>query len=89
MNQYSYVAKRLLEYDNVRLFYFQNIDEVLDLNNYADYSHYKPEINRFMVECFKSGEHEIHSEDEMAKELSKMDAMVRGFDFEALFSQEW
>ena len=89
MNQYRYVAKRLLEYDNVRLFYFQNIDEVLDLNNYADYSHYKPEINRFMVECFKSGEHEIHSEDEMAKELSKMDEMVRDFDFEALFSKEW
>ncbi len=87
--QYQYIAERLLEYDNVHLFYFQTMEEVTDLNNYADYSHYKPEINRFMVECFKSGEHEIHSEDEMAKELSKMDEMVRDFDFEALFSKEW
>ena len=89
MHQYRYVAKRLLEYDNVRLFYFQNMDEVLDLNNYADYSHYKPEINRFMVECFKSGDHEIRSEEDMEKELSKMDEMVCGFDFEELFSKEW
>lgn len=89
MNQYMYVTNRLLEYDNVHLFYFQDIDEVLDLNNYADYSHYKPEINRFMVECFKDGSHEVHSEEEMAKELSKMDEMVTGFDFMDLFSQEW
>ena len=39
MAQYRYVADRLLQYDNVHLFYFQNMEEVTDLNNYADYSH--------------------------------------------------
>ena len=71
------------------LFYFQNMEETLDLNNYADYSHYKPEINRFMVECFKDGSYEIHSSEEMAKELQKMRQMIGDFDYNELFSKEW
>lgn len=89
MQQYSYVASRLLEYDNVRLFYFQTMDEVTDLNNYADFSHYKPEINRYMVECFKSGEHEITSNEQMEGELAKMRNIVDNFDFNELFSKDW
>ena len=88
-NQYQYVADRLLEYDNVRLFYFQTMPEILDLNNYADYTHYKPDINRFMVECFKDGRYEIHSSEEMRIELSKMRSMISEFDYEELLSKEW
>lgn len=88
-NQYQYVADRLLEYDNVHLFYFQNMDEVTDLNNYADYSHYNPGINRFMVECFKSGLHEVTSSEQMKNELSKMRGIINEFDFEELFSTDW
>ena len=87
--QYQYVADRLLEYDNVHLFYFQNMEEVTDLNNYADYSHYKPEINKYMVECFNSGEHEIKTSDQMKDELLKMRGIIDEFDFEELFSQDW
>lgn len=87
--QYQYVADRLLNYDNVHLFYFQDMDEVTDLNNYADYSHYKPEINKYMVECFKSGDHEIKSTKEMEDALSKMRAIIDGFDFETLLSTDW
>ncbi|WP_022774390.1 hypothetical protein [Butyrivibrio sp. AE2015] len=87
--QYQYVADALLEYDNVHLFYFQTMPETLDLNNYADYTHYKPDINRFMVECFKSGEYEITSSEDMAKELTKMRSMIDDFDFDELFSTEW
>lgn len=89
MAQYRYVADRLLQYDNVHLFYFQNMEEVTDLNNYADYSHYKPEINRYMVECFANGEHEITSSEEMDLELTKMRGIIDEFDFDELFSQEW
>ena len=89
LKQYQYVADRLLPYDNVHLFYFQDMEETLDLNNYADYSHYKPEINRFMVECFKDGNYEIHSSEEMEDELSKMREMIESFDYNELFSKEW
>jgi hypothetical protein len=89
MAQYRYVADRLLQYENVHLFYFQNMEEVTNLNNYADYSHYKPEINRYMVECFANGEHEISSSEEMDLELTKMRGIIDEFDFDELFSQEW
>ncbi len=88
-NQYQYVADRLLEYDNVHLFYFQTMEETLDLNNYADYSHYKPAINRFMVECFNDGNYEIQSSGEMKEQLIKMRSMIESFDFEGLFEVEW
>ncbi|MBO6053524.1 MAG: hypothetical protein J6Q17_07290, partial [Clostridia bacterium] len=52
------------------------MEEVTDLNNYADYYHYKPEINRFMVECFKSGEYEVTSSEQMKDELSKMRGII-------------
>ncbi len=87
--QYQFVADELLKYDNVHLFYFQTMDEVTDLNNYADYSHYKPEINRFMVECFSDGRFEITSSEEMAAELAKMRQIVENFDFDELLSKDW
>ncbi len=89
MKQYQFVADELLKYDNVHLFYFQNMEEVTDLNNYADYSHYKPAINRFMVECFKDGRYQIHSSQEMEKELEKMRDIINEFDYDALFSVDW
>ena len=60
-----------------------------DLNNYADYSHYKPEINRYMVECFSDGAYQISSSGQMAQELQKMRGIVESFDYEELFSQDW
>ena len=89
MEQYRYVAERLLQYDNARVFYFQTMDETLNLSNYADYSHYKPAINKFMVECFKDGKYEIKSVDEMDKGLKIVRKMVADFDFADLFSREW
>ncbi len=86
MNQYKFAASKLLSYDNVRLFYFQNMEEVVtDLNNYADYTHYKPEINHYMTECFANGEHEITSDEQFEVELMKMREIVERFDFEELF----
>jgi hypothetical protein len=87
LNQYRFAVSKLLSYDNVRLFYFQNMEEVItDLNNYADYTHYKPEINRYMTECFADGEHEILSEEQFEKELDEMQRIVYAFDFEGLLS---
>ncbi len=87
--QYQYVADTLLQYPNVHLYYFKTMDEVTDLNNYADYSHYKPEINRYMVECFNNGNYEIKSSDEMKEALVKMKGIVESFDYDELFSQDW
>ena len=89
MEQYRYVAERLLGYKNARVFYFQTMEETLNLSNYADYSHYKPAINKFMVECFKDGKYEIKSVEEMDKGLLTVRKMVADFDYADLFSRKW
>lgn len=84
MKQYEYIADRLLEYDNVRVFYFQNMGgTITNLNNYADYTHYKPEINKYMVTCFSNGLHEVYK-GQMGKELDSMCEIIDKYDFDEL-----
>ena len=90
MAQYAYIAKTLFAYDNVRIFYFPNKEEIVtDLNNYADYTHYHRDINRYMTECFADGTCEVGNMTEMAAEIEEMRAVIERFDFEALFSVEY
>ena len=90
LNQYRFAASEFLSYDNVRLFYFQDMEEIVtDLSNYADYTHYKPEINRYMAECFANGEHEVTSNEQFEHELSEMMRIVNDFDFDALLTAEY
>ena len=52
---YAYES-RLNAYDNVEVYFFPDREDIiLDLNHYADYSHYHPDYNRFMTECFADG----------------------------------
>ena len=89
MNQYEYIADTLLQYDNVKVFYFQKLEDIVtNLNNYADYTHYKPEINKYMVECFENGTCEV-KKGEMPQQLQKMREIVEKFDFDGLFSTDY
>ena len=90
MREYAYIADTLLAYDNVRVFYFPNRDEIVtDLNNYADYTHYHARFNRFMTECFANGTCEVKSAEEMEQALGETRDMIARFDFEELFSEEY
>ena len=90
MAQYQYIADTVLAYDNVRVFYFPDLEAIVtDLNNYADYTHYHRDINRYMTECFADGACEIKSTEEMTRALDETCAMIGRFDFEALFSVEY
>ena len=60
-----------------------------DLNNYADYTHYHKDINRYMTECFADGTCEVTSEEEMKGALRRMRAVIEQFDFETLFSVDY
>ena len=47
--------KTLLEYENVKMFYFQNDREIItDLENYMDILHFSPEINRYICDSLKA-----------------------------------
>ncbi len=54
------MTKALLEYDNVRIFCFQNLPEVAtNLDNYMDTIHFTPDINRLMLDKIIAGECEM------------------------------
>lgn len=88
LNAYKTVANELQGFENVSLFFFPSEKEIVtDLNNYADYSHYKPDINRFMTECFVNGKDLIVSNDENSSIESYIDdmlAIIDAYDFDEL-----
>lgn len=79
----------LLKYENVQLFYFQNVEEIItNLDNYKDYSHYNEDINYYMFECMcKTGKHKINKENYL-DEIKKMYNIVINYDYEAIFNNE-
>jgi hypothetical protein len=54
------MTKKLLSYDNVRVFCFQNEPEVTtNLDNYMDTIHFSPDINKLMLDQIVAGEYEM------------------------------
>lgn len=83
--QVEYIAGRLLECENVRLFDFMDNEEIItDINNYADEIHYKPEFNSWMVQCFKDGDQEIF-EGDIEKDMQHLKDIVTTYDYDSLF----
>ncbi len=90
MAEYQYIAETMLQYENVRVFFFPDQEWIVtDLNHYADYTHYHRDINYYMTECFADGTCEIKSAEDMEEALDQVREIIDRFDFEALFSVEW
>ena len=69
-------AERLLGYENVRMYYFQNDrDIILDLDQYMDPVHFTAEINQYMVEQRKEDNYRL-TEENYREELDKMRKLV-------------
>ena len=78
---YLYVERlaftALLKYDNVRLFNFQNAEDIaFDLNNYTDNIHFGPDINKYMCDCLKNGTYEIKNESDLEASLNMVHSYV-------------
>ncbi len=55
------MTKALLQYDNVRIFCFQNEPDIAtDLYKYMDSIHFSPEVNRLMLDQMIAGEYEMN-----------------------------
>lgn len=79
------VFEKLLKYDNVRLFYFQDLfDITTDLNNYKDYSHYSRDINYYIYDSIKKGKHELTLENEFDV-LYKFSEDATAYNYESAF----
>lgn len=84
--EYQYVSERLLQYDNVRIFNFQDQEAIItDLNNYADYDHYHKEINHYMVECFADGTCELTNKN-LSDSIDKMRMLATNYDYDSIFA---
>lgn len=72
------------QFDNVKVFFFSDMEEVItDLDLYADISHHKQEINRYMTDSFFNGEHEA-TEDNYKDLLEHFKNIIEEFDYEEL-----
>lgn len=82
MEEFKKIIEMLLPYDNVRIFFFVNNEEIIcNLDNYIDYTHYSREINYYMTSCFASGEGEITAEN-YNEEVEKLHTLIETFDYE-------
>ena len=68
INSEIMMTKELLKYDNVRVFCFQNEEDVVtNLDNYMDSIHFSPEINKLMLEKMLQGQNELTTENYVNK----------------------
>lgn len=85
---YGRSIERLLSYDNVKVFYFQNEKEIIsDLDNYRDGTHFRPEYNKYICECMANGERQIGKETYQSQLMDMYEYAV-SFDYESLWNQE-
>ena len=84
MYSLEYVYSKLLQYNNVKMFYFQNdADRITNLDNYKDATHYRTEYNKFMLECFADGQNEI-TKDNYKIVLDGMKIFAESYDYDSL-----
>ncbi len=86
--EYQYLIERFLVYDNVEVFFFPDQKQIVeDLNNYADYSHYSPDISLYITECFADGSGKITSPEQAKEHLEAMRQMAVDFDYKSLLEK--
>lgn len=82
--KYDYMTRRFLEYDNVEVYFFQNDEPVItDFNNYADYTHYSPEVCHYMVDCMAKGYRRV-TIDNLDNELKALRTLAYEYDYDSI-----
>lgn len=88
MEVYRYSIEQLLALDNVRIFYFQDEEEMItDLDNYRDVCHHTPQINRYIFDCIQSGQRELTPEN-MDGYLENMYRIASEYPYEEIWA-DW
>ena len=88
IEKYRTMTEKLLEYENVEIFFFQNQEEIIcNLFNYADYTHYHGRICEYMVKSFADGSHRV-TMDNLEEELEVLRTLASNYAYEAIF-EDW
>lgn len=78
----------LLKYDNVEVHFFQNDWQIIEnLDNYKDYTHFKPEINSYMSKAIHSGIAKL-SKENVSGTLDDFYKYLISFDYDDFFKRE-
>lgn len=88
MEAEKYAIEMILEHDNIKLFFFDDLSDVTcDLNNYRDVAHYGGWINSLILYWMKNGEHQLTKENYMEYIDREID-LYTNFDYNSLADQE-
>lgn len=84
---YAYAIKSLLSYENVRIYYFQDEQDIItNLDNYRDSAHHSPEYNRYMFDCMKEDKN-LLTEQNYRQELENMYNFAKDYPYEELWDE--
>lgn len=82
--KYDYMTRRLLEYDNVEVYFFQNEEDIIcNFDNYADYTHYSPEICNYIVDSITDGRKKV-TLDNLDEELEVLSNLAHNYDYDSI-----
>lgn len=85
MDCVEYTMERLLPYENVRIYFYQNEEEIItNLDNYKDYSHYGPWINDLLTQYIADNRN-IVNEENYQNIITEMRQFIHSYDYEALY----
>lgn len=86
MHGVEYAIGRLLEYDNVRIYFYHDEWEIAaNLDNYKDFSHYGKWINSWMTQAIAADEGRL-TKDNYQTALNEMNEFIKAYDFDSIFT---
>lgn len=84
---YEYAIGSFLKYDNVKVFYFQNEQDIItNLDNFRDAAHHTPEINRYIFECMVEDKNRL-TKDNYKQELEEMYNFAKNYPYETIWEE--
>lgn len=72
LNNIKYLCRATEKYDNVRIQFYYNLDEITDLARYSDVTHFDPQLSNFILENRENDQYRITTEN--------MDQWLKDFD---------
>ena len=82
----SMTIERLLGYDNVKIYFFQDDTGIItNLDNYKDYTHYRPEINSYMMNSISEDNCRLTLENYKVV-LGELKSCVEEYDYNEIFN---
>lgn len=79
INNIKYLCRRVKDYENVRIQFFYNLEQITDLNRYSDVTHFNPETSNYMLNNLRNDKYTITTKN-MNQLLNKLDSTVYEYE---------